>query len=65
MKTLRQEGRASMLQVGEGAGPVYVAEGVRVDLRGCLEDELAEFDDPQAVDGKSGSKDCWLVIHRL
>lgn len=41
-----------MLQVGEGAGPVYVAEVVRVDLRGCLEDELAEFDDPQAVDGK-------------
>ena len=41
-----------MLQVGEGAGPVYVAEVVRVDLRGCLEDELAEFGDPQAVDGK-------------
>lgn len=41
-----------MLQVGEGAGPVYVAEVVRVDLRDCLEDELAEFGDPQAVDGK-------------
>ena len=41
-----------MLQVGEDAGPVYVAEVVRVDLRGCLEDELAEFGDPQDVDSK-------------
>ena len=44
--------RKGLLQVGEDAGPVYVAEVIRIDLRGCLEDELAEFGDPQDVDSK-------------
>lgn len=45
-------GRKVLLQVGEDASPVYVADMVRVDLRGCLEDELAEFGDSQDVDSK-------------
>ena len=47
-----EAGRKGWLQVGEDASPVYVAEVLRVDLRGCLEGELAEFGNPQDVDSK-------------
>lgn len=47
-----EAGRKGLLQLGEDASPVYVAEVVIVDLRGCLEDELAEFGDSQDVDSK-------------
>ena len=47
-----EAGRKGWLQVGEDASPVYVAEVLRVDLRGCLEGELAELGNPQDVDSK-------------
>lgn len=50
MKTL-EAGRKGLLQVGEGAGSGLRGRSGK-ETRGCLEDELAEFDDPQAVDGK-------------